>query len=88
MNFKGGRGVKTQIHERSHHQTHQISFHSVSKPGSLNYLKPHLKYTNQPLIMAPKVLIVLTSHSKLGDTDQPTGWFLVSYPPSHLNIQN
>lgn len=38
--------------------------------------------------MAPKVLIVLTSHSKLGDTDQPTGWFLVSYPPSHLNIQN
>lgn len=30
--------------------------------------------------MAPKVLIVLTSHSKLGDTDQKTGWFLVNHP--------
>ncbi|RKU48815.1 hypothetical protein DL546_006653 [Coniochaeta pulveracea] len=26
--------------------------------------------------MAPKVLIVLTSHSKLGDTGKPTGWYL------------
>ncbi|KAK1834280.1 class I glutamine amidotransferase-like protein [Podospora conica] len=32
--------------------------------------------------MAPSVLIVLTSHSKLGDTGQPTGWFLpeLSHP--------
>jgi len=32
--------------------------------------------------MPPKVLIVLTSHSKLGDTGQPTGWFLpeLSHP--------
>jgi len=28
--------------------------------------------------MAPKkVLIVLTSHDKLGDTGKPTGWYLV-----------
>lgn len=32
--------------------------------------------------MAPKVLIVLTSHSKLGDTGEPTGWFLVCFPLS------
>ncbi|KAL2022914.1 hypothetical protein VTK56DRAFT_4445 [Thermocarpiscus australiensis] len=25
---------------------------------------------------APKVLVVLTSHSKLGDTGKPTGWYL------------
>jgi hypothetical protein len=28
--------------------------------------------------MAPKILVVLTSHSKLGDTGKPTGWYLVS----------
>jgi hypothetical protein len=27
--------------------------------------------------MAPKVLFVLTSHSKMGDTGNPTGWYLV-----------
>jgi len=26
--------------------------------------------------MAPKVLIILTSHSQLGDTGKPTGWYL------------
>ena len=30
--------------------------------------------------MAPKVLFVLTSHDKLGDTGKPTGWYLVSSP--------
>jgi hypothetical protein len=37
--------------------------------------------------MAPKVLFVLTSHDKLGDTGKPTGWYLVSFPlsPSILN---
>lgn len=29
----------------------------------------------------PKVLIVLTSHGKLGDTGKPTGWYLVCSPP-------
>jgi len=28
--------------------------------------------------MAPKVLFVLTSHDKLGETGKPTGWYLVS----------
>jgi hypothetical protein len=27
--------------------------------------------------MAAKILIVLTSHDKLGDTGKPTGWYLV-----------
>lgn len=27
---------------------------------------------------APKILVVLTSHDKLGDTGKPTGWYLVS----------
>jgi hypothetical protein len=27
--------------------------------------------------MAPKVLIVLTSHDKIDGTDKPTGWYLV-----------
>jgi len=26
---------------------------------------------------SPKVLVVLTSHDKLGDTGKPTGWYLV-----------
>lgn len=30
-----------------------------------------------PLKMTPKVLIVLTSHDKLGATGNPTGWYLV-----------
>ena len=29
--------------------------------------------------MAPKVLIVLTSHNKLGDTGNPTGWYLPEF---------
>lgn len=29
--------------------------------------------------MAPKVLFVLTSHSKLGDTGKPTGWYLPEF---------
>jgi hypothetical protein len=29
----------------------------------------------------PKVLFVLTSHSKLGDTGKPTGWYLVCFGP-------
>lgn len=34
--------------------------------------------------MAPKVLVLLTSHSKMGDTGKPTGWYLVRHPtPSH-----
>lgn len=28
--------------------------------------------------MAPKILIILTSHDKMGDTGKPTGWYLVS----------
>lgn len=28
--------------------------------------------------MAPNILVVLTSHDKLGDSGKPTGWFLVS----------
>lgn len=28
----------------------------------------------------PKVLFVLTSNSKLGDTGKPTGWYLVGFP--------
>lgn len=35
----------------------------------------------------PKVLFVLTSHSKLGDTGKPTGWYLVRlFIPSSFNI--
>jgi hypothetical protein len=26
--------------------------------------------------MAPKILFVLTSHNKLGNTGKPTGWYL------------
>jgi putative intracellular protease/amidase len=33
--------------------------------------------------MAPKVLFVVTSHSKLGDTGKPTGWYLVRHPSFH-----
>ena len=29
----------------------------------------------------PKVLFVLTSHNKLGNSDKPTGWYLVRPPP-------
>src|SRR3954471_18148767 len=29
---------------------------------------------------SPKVLVVLTSHGKLGDTGKPTGWYLVRPP--------
>jgi len=33
----------------------------------------------------PKVLIVLTSHSKLGDTGKPTGWYLPEFAhPYHV----
>lgn len=27
--------------------------------------------------MAPKILIVLTSHDQLGSSGKPTGWYLV-----------
>jgi len=30
--------------------------------------------------MTPKILVILTSHDKLGDTGKPTGWFLVCSP--------
>ena len=32
----------------------------------------------------PKVLFVLTSHNKLGDTGKPTGWYLVFKPRLQL----
>ena len=39
--------------------------------------------------MAPKVLFVLTSHDKMGDTGKPTGWYLVSSSlPYLLTHQN
>lgn len=28
--------------------------------------------------MAPKILIVLTSHDQMGSSGKPTGWYLVS----------
>lgn len=31
--------------------------------------------------MAPKILVVLTSHDQLGTSGKPTGWYLVSPPP-------
>lgn len=33
----------------------------------------------------PKVLVVLSSHNKLGDTGKPTGWYLVTPPDSILH---
>lgn len=37
--------------------------------------------------MAPKILVILTSHDKLGETGKPTGWYLVRYlnalPPQY-----
>ncbi|KAK4448478.1 class I glutamine amidotransferase-like protein [Podospora aff. communis PSN243] len=33
--------------------------------------------------MAPKVLVILTSHDKLGDTGKPTGWFLPEFAHPH-----
>jgi len=42
--------------------------------------------------MAPKVLFVLTSHDKLGDTGKPTGWYLPEFAhpydvlKDHVNI--
>jgi len=29
--------------------------------------------------MAPKILVILTSHGRLGDTGKPTGWFLPEF---------
>ena len=34
--------------------------------------------------MAPKVLVILTSHDKLGNTGKPTGWYLVNIHPVFL----
>lgn len=31
--------------------------------------------------MAPKILVVMTSHSKMGNSGKPTGWYLVRSPP-------
>lgn len=36
--------------------------------------------------MAPKILVVLSSHDKLGDTGKKTGWYLVG--PSSLYKSN
>ncbi|KAK0620185.1 class I glutamine amidotransferase-like protein [Immersiella caudata] len=33
--------------------------------------------------MAPKILVILTSHDKLGDTGKPTGWFLPEFAHPH-----
>lgn len=30
--------------------------------------------------MAPKILVVLTSHDRIDAVDKPTGWYLVSGP--------
>lgn len=40
--------------------------------------------------MAPKILVVLTSHNKLGSLDKPTGWFLpeFSHPYDVLSAKN
>jgi hypothetical protein len=34
--------------------------------------------------MTPKVLVVLTSHDKLGSTGHPTGWYLVCNPTASI----
>ena len=34
--------------------------------------------------MAPKVLVVLTSHDHHNANNNPTGWFLVSFLPNPL----
>ena len=36
--------------------------------------------------MVPKILVMLTSHGKLGDTGKPTGWFLVSSSLRHISM--
>jgi hypothetical protein len=38
--------------------------------------------------MAPKVLFVLTSHSQMGNTGNPTGWYLVRSSPHIILLQN
>lgn len=41
-------------------------------------LNPSPVLSSPPYIMAPKILIVLTSHDQLGSSGKPTGWYLVS----------
>ncbi|CAG8922423.1 unnamed protein product [Penicillium salamii] len=38
--------------------------------------------------MTPKVLVVLTSHDKLGDTGHPTGWYLPEFAHPHEVLHN
>lgn len=49
-----------------------------------NILPKRINRNNNHPTMAtsskPKVLFVLTSNSKLGDTGKPTGWYLVGFP--------
>lgn len=33
--------------------------------------------------MAPKVLVVLTSHSEMGTSGKPTGWYLPEFSHPH-----
>jgi len=37
--------------------------------------------------MAPKVLFVLTSHSKLGNLDKPTGWYLPEFAHPYVVLE-
>ncbi|KAJ5565927.1 hypothetical protein N7535_007565 [Penicillium sp. DV-2018c] len=38
--------------------------------------------------MTPKVLVVLTSHDKLGNTGNPTGWYLPEFAHPHEVLHN
>lgn len=48
--------------------------------------RPSVALTSISMANCPKVLVVLTSHDKLGDTGKPTGWYLVCGPPLHTHI--
>jgi len=37
--------------------------------------------------MAPKILVILTSHGALGDTGKPTGWFLPEYAHPYFEFK-
>ncbi|KAK1045066.1 hypothetical protein LTR74_018223 [Friedmanniomyces endolithicus] len=37
--------------------------------------------------MAPKVLIVLSSHEKLGDTGKKTGWYLPEFAHPYYKLE-
>ena len=38
--------------------------------------------------MSPNILVVLTSHSKMGNTDNPTGWFLPELAHPYYILKN